>query len=115
MGFGADVALLLPSLAQCRYRVLAALPCSCAGGSSSSAYIRKEFQPMKPTSNNFKQLGIGLLGVTMVLAGGCSNYVKRADLDAALADLRARDNAIESKVDANTSALNSLRQELTER
>ena len=70
---------------------------------------------MKPTSNNFKRLGIGLLGVTMVLAGGCSNYVKRADLDAALADLRARDNAIESKVDANTSALNSLRQELTER
>ncbi|MGE0207903.1 MAG: OmpA family protein [Lysobacteraceae bacterium] len=71
---------------------------------------------MKPISTNLKKLlGIGLLGASMLLAGGCSNYVKRADLDAALADLRARDSAIEAKADANTAALASLRQELSER
>ena len=70
---------------------------------------------MNPTSKNLKLLGAGLLGTTMLLAGGCTNYVKRTDLDAALAELRARDNAIEQKADANASALASLRQELSER
>ncbi|MFA5589537.1 MAG: OmpA family protein [Lysobacteraceae bacterium] len=70
---------------------------------------------MNPTSKNLKLLGAGLLGTAMLLAGGCTNYVKRTDLDAALAELRARDNAIEQKADANASALASLRQELSER
>lgn len=70
---------------------------------------------MNPTSKNLKLLGAGLLGAAMLLAGGCTNYVKRTDLDAALAELRARDNAIEQKADANASALASLRQELSER
>lgn len=64
---------------------------------------------------NIKLLGAGLLGAAVALTGGCSNYVKRADLDVALAELRARDNAIEAKADANTAALASLRQELAER
>lgn len=70
---------------------------------------------MNPTSKNLKLLGAGLLGAAMLLAGGCTNYVKRTDLDAALAELRARDNAIEQKADANASALANLRQELSER
>ena len=65
---------------------------------------------MRPTLKPLiSTLALGLL------LGGCSSYVKRADYDAALAELRARDSAIESKTDANAAALSALRSELSER
>ena len=56
-----------------------------------------------------------LLGAALVTLVGCSNYVKRTDYDAAIAELRSRDSAIEAKADANAAAIAGLRQELAER
>lgn len=56
-----------------------------------------------------------LLGATLITLVGCSDYVKRVDYDATIAELRSRDSAIEAKADANAAAISSLRQELTER
>ena len=56
-----------------------------------------------------------LLGAALVTLVGCSDYVKRADYDAAIAELRSRDSAIEAKADANAAAIASLKQELADK
>ena len=56
-----------------------------------------------------------LLGAALVTLVGCSNYVKRADFDAAMAEMRSRDSAIEAKADANAAAIAGLKQELAEK
>jgi peptidoglycan-associated lipoprotein len=58
---------------------------------------------------------LALCAAAAMTMGGCANYVKRVDYDAAISELCARDSSIEAKADANAAALASLRSELNER
>lgn len=65
--------------------------------------------------NKPSMLKPALLGAALVTLVGCSNYVKRVDFDAAMAELQSRDSAIEAKADANAAAIAGLKQELAEK
>jgi peptidoglycan-associated lipoprotein len=45
----------------------------------------------------------------------CADYVKRADYDAALGELRSRDAAMQAQIDSNRSAIDQLRQSMESR
>lgn len=56
-----------------------------------------------------------LLATTMIGLSACSQYVKKADYDAMVSEMRSRDSALESRIDANRAAIDQLRQDMESR
>ncbi|MCB1606978.1 MAG: OmpA family protein [Xanthomonadales bacterium] len=64
---------------------------------------------------NTRTLTISALAAAVLMASGCSNYVKREDYDAVVSELRSRDSSLQSQIDANKSAIEQLRSSLEAR
>ena len=72
-------------------------------------------QQKDPLMRNTRTLTISALAAAVLLASGCSNYVKREDYDAVVSELRSRDSSLQSQIDANKSAIEQLRSSLEAR
>jgi outer membrane protein OmpA-like peptidoglycan-associated protein len=66
----------------------------------SHAFIKE-----KPTMYSYRRFAYAALGVALIALGGCTGYVKKADFDSAVSELRANDQKQQQEIDDLTQQM----------